>query len=126
VRWHPSGNLVVEGRRKDLINRGGEKISAEEVEVLARSLLTISDAVAVPVPDGRYGERICLAVVPAPGREVPPLDAVREAFLTRGVAHYKLPEQIEVLDQLPLTPIGKADKKAVRARIVADAESDGT
>jgi 2,3-dihydroxybenzoate-AMP ligase len=117
VRMDPSGNLVVEGRNKDLINRGGEKISAEEVESLARALLSIGDAVAVPLPDARFGERICLVVVLAEGQPVPTVEYVRKAFTTHGVAHYKVPEQVEVLDTIPLTPIGKPDKKAVRTRI---------
>lgn len=120
VRMHPSGNLVVEGRNKDLINRGGEKISAEEVESLARALLTVSDAVAVALPDARFGERTCLVLVPAEGQPLPTLEDVREAFTAHGVAHYKVPEQVEVLDTIPLTPIGKPDKQAVRIRISAE------
>lgn len=123
VRMHTSGNLVVEGRTKDLINRSGEKISAEEVESLARALLTIDDAVAVALPDARFGERICLVVVPAEGLPRPTLEDVREAFTAYGVAHYKLPEQVEVLDTIPLTPIGKPDKQAVRTRISAEPSS---
>ncbi|HKS47647.1 MAG TPA: AMP-binding protein [Amycolatopsis sp.] len=117
VRWHPSGNLVVAGRRKDLINRGGEKISAEEVEDLVRKLLPVSAMAVVPVPDLTFGERVCLVVVPAAGRPALTLEAVRTALRSYGVAHYKLPEQLEVLDDLPLTPIGKVDKKALRARL---------
>ena len=121
VRTHPSGNLVVEGRNKDLINRGGEKISAEEVESLARELLPISDAVAVALPDARFGERVCLVMVPAQGRRIPDLAYIRQAFTAHAVAHYKLPEQVEVMDTLPLTPVGKPDKQAVRTRINAEA-----
>ncbi|MFI7672097.1 (2,3-dihydroxybenzoyl)adenylate synthase [Actinophytocola sp. NPDC049390] len=111
VRVDPGGNLVVEGRRKDLINRGGEKVSAEEVEQLARELLGVTDALAVPVPDAGNGERVCLVVV---GTAVPPLTEVRAAYLAHGVAAYKVPEQVEVLDRLPLTAVGKVDRKAVR------------
>ncbi|MGB3437225.1 MAG: AMP-binding protein [Actinophytocola sp.] len=113
VRVDPGGNLVVEGRRKDLINRGGEKVSAEEVEQLAREVLGAPDALAVPVPDARNGERVCLVLV---GRAVPTLAEVRAAYLARGVAAYKVPEQVESLDALPLTAVGKVDRKAVRLR----------
>ncbi len=111
VRVDPGGNLVVVGRRKDLINRGGEKVSAEEVEQLARELLGVTDALAVPVPDARNGERVCLVVV---GTAAPSLAEVRAAYLAHGVADYKVPEQVEVLDRLPLTAVGKVDRKAVR------------
>jgi 2,3-dihydroxybenzoate-AMP ligase len=120
VRLHPGGNLTVEGRRKDLINRGGEKISAEEVESLARALLPVADAVAVPVPDRRLGERVCLVMVPLPDKDFPSLDEVRTRFSGHGVAHYKLPEQIEALSELPLTPIGKVDRKSIRARFAQE------
>ncbi|MFC8845292.1 MULTISPECIES: (2,3-dihydroxybenzoyl)adenylate synthase [unclassified Micromonospora] len=116
VRLGPGGNLVVEGRRKDLINRGGEKISAEEVENLARELLAIQDALVVPAPDERFGELVCLVVVPGPAGP-PGLEEVRTAFDCHGVAHYKIPERIEALDALPLTAVGKVDRKAVRRHV---------
>jgi 2,3-dihydroxybenzoate-AMP ligase len=115
VRRHPSGNLVVEGRRKDLINRGGEKVSAEEVEALALELFELAGAIAVPVPDERLGELVCLVVVPGPVAP-PGLAELRAAFLARGLAHYKIPEQLETVDRLPLTAVGKVDRKAIRAR----------
>jgi 2,3-dihydroxybenzoate-AMP ligase len=123
VRLHASGNLVVEGRSKDLINRGGEKISADEIESLARELLDLTSVAVIPLPDSRLGERICLVVVPAPDRPVPALDTIRRLFQAHGVAHFKLPEQVEALPALPLTPIGKVDKKAVRQRILAVRDS---
>ncbi|MGW4160211.1 (2,3-dihydroxybenzoyl)adenylate synthase [Streptomyces sp. NPDC004788] len=124
VRLHPGGNLTVEGRRKELINRGGEKVSAEEVENLTRLLLGIDRVVAVPVPDGRFGERVCLVVVPRHGVETPSLGEVRQRFAGHGVAHYKLPEQLEVLTDLPLTPVGKVDKKAIRERLATREERE--
>jgi 2,3-dihydroxybenzoate-AMP ligase len=120
VRIREDGNLVIEGRRKDLINRGGEKISAEEVENLARVLLDIADATVVPIPDPRNGERVCLVVVPEPDALPPALADVRDAFTAHGVANYKLPEQLETLAALPLTPIGKVDKVAIRERLVEE------
>jgi 2,3-dihydroxybenzoate-AMP ligase len=116
VRLHPSGSLVIEGRRKDLINRGGEKVSAEEVEDLARTLFTVADAVAVAVPDRRLGERVCLVLVPAVATAPPTLKEVQERLVAHGVARYKLPELLEVLAELPLTPIGKIDKKSIQER----------
>ena len=60
---HPSGNLVVEGRRKDVINRGGEKISAEEMEDLVLSHPAVLNAAIVAMPDEVFGERACAFVV---------------------------------------------------------------
>lgn len=123
VRWHPSGNLVVEGRSKDLVNRGGEKVSADEVECLARELLDISAAAVVPVADTRLGERVCLVVEVADGQVAPDLEVVRSAFLAHGVAHYKTPEQVQVLGRLPLTPVGKVDKVAVRRLLARESNA---
>ena len=67
VRLHPSGNLVVEGRRKDLINRGGEKISAEEIENLMLGHEHIHMAAVVAMPDPVMGERGCAFVIPEAG-----------------------------------------------------------
>lgn len=116
VRLHPTGNLVVAGRRKDLINRAGEKVSADEVEQLALDLFDLAGVAAIPVPDRTVGERVCLVVV---ARDTAPtLAQVRDAFTAHGVANYKVPEQLEVLGALPLTPVGKVDKKALRASLV--------
>ena len=67
VRRRPDGNLVVEGRDKDMINRGGEKVSAEEVENLVYRLPGVAQVAAVAAPDPGLGERVCVFVVPAPG-----------------------------------------------------------
>jgi non-ribosomal peptide synthetase component E (peptide arylation enzyme) len=117
-RLTPEGNLVVEGRDKDMINRAGEKISAEEVENLVFELLTVRQVAAVAMPDARLGERVCLFVVEQPGHPVT-LEQVREAMHARGVAKFKLPERLEHLYELPVTKVGKVDKKALRAEIAA-------
>jgi 2,3-dihydroxybenzoate-AMP ligase len=114
VRRHPSGGLVVEGRVRDVINRGGEKISAEEVEVLARLHPAAAQAAAIAVPDPVLGERVCLFVVARPGQRVT-LDELRAAMEAAGAAPFKLPERLELVESLPLTPVGKVDKKALLA-----------
>ncbi|MFG2961512.1 (2,3-dihydroxybenzoyl)adenylate synthase [Streptomyces sp. NPDC048291] len=113
VRVHASGNLVVEGRDKDLINRGGEKISAEEVENLIYRLPGVSRVAAVARPDQELGERVCAVVVPEPGSALT-LESVREALGAMEVARYKLPEHLVLVEELPLTKVGKIDKKALR------------
>lgn len=113
VRLHECGNLVVTGRSKDLINRGGEKVSADEVEALARKLLGLSRVAVVAVPDDRFGERVCLVLESRNDKVVPALDTVRAVFVAHGVSHYKLPEQIASVATLPQTSVGKIDKKAI-------------
>ncbi|MEV8513816.1 AMP-binding protein [Dactylosporangium sp. NPDC051484] len=112
VRRRPDGNLVVEGRQKDVINRGGEKISAEEIENFAYQS-GASLAAAVAMPDAELGERICLYVV---GGRID-LNMMRSTMLAAGVAVFKLPERLVLAESLPVTAIGKIDKKALRADI---------
>ncbi|MFE8992767.1 (2,3-dihydroxybenzoyl)adenylate synthase [Streptomyces collinus] len=111
------GNLVVEGRDKDMINRGGEKVSAEEVENLVYELTGVSQVAAVAMPDPVLGERVCLYVVPRPGHETPSLETIRAAMEQMGVARFKLPEHLVVVEELTATKVGKIDKKALRADI---------
>jgi 2,3-dihydroxybenzoate-AMP ligase len=115
VRMHESGNLMVEGRSRDIINRAGEKISAEEVENHLYLLAAVQHAAVIAVPDERTGERICACVVLHPGTTLD-LSDVRAIFTEIGVAQYKIPAQLEILDALPLTPARKIDKKTLRAR----------
>jgi 2,3-dihydroxybenzoate-AMP ligase len=110
MRQHPSGNYVVEGRKKDLINRGGEKISAEEVENLVLAHPDVVNVACVPVPDETLGERMCACVVLRPGASLELAELV--AFLTGfEIAKHKLPERLVVLDAFPLSPVGKVSKK---------------
>lgn len=118
VRWDASGNLVVEGRVKDLINRGGEKISAPEVEAVVDTLPAVARSTAIALPDPVYGELVCVCVVPHSGQTVD-LNQVRDLFAEQGVAKFKHPERLEVVADFPLTPVGKVDKKALRAAILA-------
>jgi 2-hydroxy-7-methoxy-5-methyl-1-naphthoate---CoA ligase len=112
VRLRPDGYLVVEGRQKDVINRGGEKISAEEIENFAYQA-GASMAAAVAMPDPELGERICLYVVG--GRlDLPELQNTMRAA---GVATFKLPERLVRAESLPVTAVGKIDKIALRADI---------
>ncbi|GAA5156066.1 AMP-binding protein [Pseudonocardia eucalypti] len=117
-RRTPDGNLVVAGRDKDMINRGGEKISAEEVENLVYRLPSVRQVAAVAMPDAVLGERVCVFVVPRPGDTVT-LEQVRAGMLAAGVAAFKLPERLELRDELPVTKVGKIDKKALRADVAA-------
>jgi 2,3-dihydroxybenzoate---[aryl-carrier protein] ligase len=112
VRWH-NGNLIVEGRIKDLINRGGEKISAEELENLIVAHPGVMEAAVVAMPDRILGERVCAFLVTRNGASVAH-DQLNQFLMDRGLARFKLPERIEILAELPLTKIGKVDKNALR------------
>jgi salicylate---CoA ligase len=115
VRLHESGNIMVEGRSRDIINRAGEKISAEEVENHLYLLAAVQHVAVIAVPDERTGERICACVVLHPGTALD-LSDIRAIFTEIGVAQYKIPAQLEILDALPLTPARKIDKKTLRER----------
>ena len=119
--WYRMGDVVrrrgryvwTEGRRKDMINRGGEKISCEEVENLILAHPDVKSAVLVGMPDPVFGEKACACVVPLPGRTLAFADLV--AFLrARQIASFKLPERLELFAELPVSPVGKILKRQLR------------
>jgi 2,3-dihydroxybenzoate-AMP ligase len=122
LRKLPSGNYVVEGRVKDLINRGGEKISAEEVENLILAHPAVLNVACVPYPDPVLGERMCACVVLRPGHTLT-FDALVEFLLGFEIATFKLPERLEFFESLPLSGFGKVSKKDLTARLTRPARS---
>lgn len=112
----PSGHLVVRGRVKELINRGGEKVAAEEVENHLLAHPNVHDVVIVPVPDRFLGERTC-AVVIARG-ERPAAVEIREFLRDRGLADYKLPDRVEFVAAFPETAVGKTSRRDLRTAVV--------
>jgi 2,3-dihydroxybenzoate-AMP ligase len=123
VRLHSSGNLVVEGRRKDLINRGGEKISAEEIENLMLGHDNIHMAAVVAMPDVVMGERCCAFVILKPGCSLT-LEQLSKFLQEKRIAKFKLPERLEVVDSLPLTGMGKVSKKELREIIATKLDAE--
>jgi 2,3-dihydroxybenzoate---[aryl-carrier protein] ligase len=115
MRLHPSGNCIVEGRKKDLINRGGEKISAEEVENLALRHPAVQNVACVPFPDPVLGERMCACIIPRPGTSLT-LEELASFLLDQGIARFKLPERVELMDELPMSPFGKVSKQTLAKR----------
>jgi 2,3-dihydroxybenzoate-AMP ligase len=109
MRRHPSGNYVVEGRKKDLINRGGEKISAEEIENLMLSHPAVLNAACVPMPDPVLGERMCAFVIARDGRAIT-LEELTAFLSEKGLARFKLPERLELVEDFPLSKFGKVAK----------------
>ncbi len=110
MRMHPSGNYIVEGRIKDLINRGGEKISAEEVENIILQHPAVKNIACVPMPDERLGERMCAFVVTQKGRSVN-FEELISFLQAKEIAKFKLPERLELIDELPVSTFGKVSKK---------------
>ena len=122
--WFHTGDLathrrhgVVEivGRLKDVIIRGGENITTAEVEDVLEAHPDVRHAVAVGYPDELMGERVAAFVEADAAFDV---DAARAWFAARGVARFKTPERVIVLDRLPLLPTGKPDRAALRRAVV--------
>ncbi|MGZ4433290.1 MAG: (2,3-dihydroxybenzoyl)adenylate synthase [Trebonia sp.] len=109
--------VSIEGRIKDVINRGGEKVNAAEVELLLLRHPRITGAAAVAMPDPRLGERTCAYIV-VHGEPLTMAD-IREHFMQLQVAKFKWPERIEHLTEIPRTQVGKTDKKLLQADIAA-------
>lgn len=117
LMWrHHTGNYVVAGRKKDLINRGGEKISAEEVENLILEHPAVLNAACVPVDDDVLGERMCACLVLRPGASLT-LPELVEHLRGYDIARYKLPEFLTVWPEFPLSPVGKVSKKDLVAQL---------
>jgi non-ribosomal peptide synthetase component E (peptide arylation enzyme) len=125
VRQDANGNLTWQGRIKDCIDRGGEKINAEEVEFHIGEHPKVLQTAVVGMPDKAMGERICAFVVLEPGETL----TLRELndFLSneRGIARFKLPERLELLDELPVTQVGKFEKKSLREKVTRKLEAEG-
>ncbi|MFE3542562.1 (2,3-dihydroxybenzoyl)adenylate synthase [Nocardia sp. NPDC059177] len=112
VRQLPSGHLVVSGRIKDVINRGGENISCDELEEHLLAHPAVRHAAAVGLPDATLGEKVCVVLVVT--GELPTLVELKTFLTDRGLATYKLPDLVRQADSLPITAVGKIDKKALR------------
>jgi 2,3-dihydroxybenzoate-AMP ligase len=125
VRLDPSGNLVVEGRIKDLINRGGEKVNAEEIEAHLIAHPAVSAAAVVAMPDAILGEKACAYLSLRNGAALA-LTAMREFLAARGVAQFKWPERIELVAELPLTNVGKIRKSELRRDIAEKLAAERT
>ncbi len=111
------GYLVVSGRVKDIVIRRGEKISARELENLLAAHPKVATAAVVAVPDARTGERACVCVVPRSPADPPTLAELTAFLVGQQLSRRKLPEQLVVVDALPLTASGKVDKQALRSRL---------
>jgi 2,3-dihydroxybenzoate-AMP ligase len=121
VRVLADGYVIVVGRVKDVITRGGDKVSAAEVEGYLIGQPGVAQAAVVPVPDAVLGERTCACVVPE--GTAPTLVQLRSALRERGIADYKLPDRLEIVCELPVTGLGKMDKKRLAAELAQRVEA---
>ena len=123
MRQHSSGRYMVEGRKKDVINRGGEKISAEEIENLILQYPAVQNVACVAMPDPVLGERMCACVIPRAGKSVVFEELI--AFLTeQEFAKHKLPERLEIMDDFPLSNFGKVSKNKLVDMVTAKLEAE--
>jgi acyl-CoA synthetase (AMP-forming)/AMP-acid ligase II len=107
------GNLTIEGRIKDLINRGGEKISPEHVEEVLTSHPAVAEAAVFGVADDLYGERVAALVVPCGGSHVDSADLA--SYSRERLSAFEIPERIIVTDKLPMTAKGSIDRSKLTA-----------
>lgn len=119
VSLRPDGNIVVKGRAADWVNRGGEKVSAEELEAHLLEHPGVRDAVIVGIADDVLGQRICAFVVPMDPADAPTLGTIRTFVRKRGVAAWKMPDDVAVMDDFPETGVGKTSRKELR-QVLAD------
>jgi acyl-CoA synthetase (AMP-forming)/AMP-acid ligase II len=108
------GYLSITDRKKDVIIRGGENVSAVEVEELLVRVPGVAEVAVVAAPDARYGERVCAFVRPTDPAAAPDLEGLRAALDAAGLAHQKWPEELRLVEDLPRTPSGKVQKAKLR------------
>jgi acyl-CoA synthetase (AMP-forming)/AMP-acid ligase II len=111
------GYLTITDRKSDVIIRGGENISAIEVEETLLSMPEIAEAVVVAAPDARLGERVVGVLRIRPGHQLPDRDRVRAHFEAAGLARQKWPEELREIEDYPRTPSGKVQKFKVRQQV---------
>jgi 2,3-dihydroxybenzoate-AMP ligase len=108
--------VFCDGRKQDQINRGGEKISCDEVESILLKHPKVVHAAVIAVPDAVFGEKAC-AVLQLRGGESMDLPELVSFMRGQGIASFKFPERLELRDQLPISPVGKILKKELKAMV---------
>ena len=117
VRQTATGHLVVEGRAKDQINRGGEKVAAEEVENVLLRHPAVHDVAVVAVPDEFLGEKTCAVVI---RRSDVDARELRDFVRAQGIAAYKVPDRVDFVSAFPTTGVGKVSRRELRAALRAE------
>jgi acyl-CoA synthetase (AMP-forming)/AMP-acid ligase II len=109
--------LVYVDRAKDLISRGGYKVSAVEIESLLLAHPKVAEVAIVGMPDRDLGERLCAFVAPRAIGDPPTLDELVAVLREQQVAKFKWPERLEIVDALPRNPVGKILKRSLREEL---------
>jgi len=123
-RWVDDNYLVISGRIKDIIIRNGENIAPKEVEDLLVGHPDIAEVAIVGLPDPRTGERACAVIVPKGDRH-PDVASLAAFLIDKGIAKFKIPEQVDIRDSLLKNDAGKVLKHKLRAELIAAEESAG-
>ena len=110
------------GSCKDIINRGGMKISPAELDVALEHHPGVVEAAVCAYPDERLGEKICACLVPRPQETPPGLESLQAYLLDQGFAKFKLPERLELFEQLPRNPLGKVQRFVLQNIVTARQE----
>ena len=116
------GYLTIIDRKKDIIIRGGENVSAAEVEELLLRMPGVAEVAVVAAPDERLGEHGCAFVRLLPGQRAPTLDAVRAHLEAAGLARQKWPEDLRAIEEFPRTASGKIQKFVLREQLRREAD----
>ena len=126
--WFRTGDLVeicgeppnyyrIVGRCKDIINRGGMKISPAEIDILLEGFPGTAEGAVCSYPDENLGERVCACVVANPDSEAPSLSQINDYLLEKGLAKFKLPEKLLIIDSLPRNPLGKVQRNELEEHV---------
>jgi acyl-CoA synthetase (AMP-forming)/AMP-acid ligase II len=113
----PPNYYRIVGRCKDIINRGGMKISPSEIDTLLEGHPALAESAVCAYPDPVLGEKICACIVPADPEAAPSLADICQHLLDRGIAKFKLPERLQVFDTLPRNPMGKVVRSDLQAAL---------
>lgn len=108
------------GRCKDIINRGGMKISPVEIDLILENFTGVHEAAVCAYADERLGEKICACLVLSDGADAPTVSELQDWLLEQGLAKFKLPERIEVMSELPRNPLGKVQRFVLTEQLAAD------
>ncbi len=124
AKFDREGRLILTGRKKDIIIRGGENISAKEVEELIISHPKVEQVAAVAMPDPILGERVCAFIKPKKGAIIS-FEEIVSYLKEKKTSVLNLPERIEVVEEMPLTNVGKVDKRKLREEIKEILKKEG-
>jgi 2,3-dihydroxybenzoate-AMP ligase len=124
AKFDPEGRLIITGRKKDIIIRGGENISAKEVEELISSHPKVAHVAAVGMPDPVLGERVCAFIKLQKGVDIT-FEEIISFLREKKTSVLYLPERVEIIEEIPLTNVGKVDKKRLREEIKEKLKKEG-